>query len=173
MENAEFYKVRNKYDWAFVTINEATGTFMTEGSFGTYAYTWTAIGDQTLKQFLAGLDFDYFMSKTKGLAYRVFDHDGTIAELRRIIKEARREGNRDKEQTREAWDATEALEDEYYDDQGLFLNAMQGHSEIMDVIGWDDWWHVTRTRDDAQCRGFWEMMWPEIVKAITPAKAVA
>lgn len=52
---AEAWTLRVGPEWGVFMLNEATGTFCAQTTFGNYAYTWTRIGEQTLKAFLIGL----------------------------------------------------------------------------------------------------------------------
>ena len=69
---ARVYKVRSRnrfgWGWAVATIREwpRGGQIDIQSDFGNYGNTWTAVGDRSLREFLCGLDFDYFMNKAGG-----------------------------------------------------------------------------------------------------------
>lgn len=96
------------------TMDEATGLFMAESPYGTFSYYWSpANRGENLYQFIAGLDFDYFMGKAAKQDYRELDIERTLAGYRRdVIQERRQWSSLTKEQAREVWDALRALEAE-------------------------------------------------------------
>lgn len=87
---ARVYKVRARarhgWGWAVATLREwpKGGQMDVQSDFGNYAYAWSAIGDRTLRQFLAGLDFDYFMNKA-GAQWREFDEEATVRRIKADI----------------------------------------------------------------------------------------
>lgn len=165
LDGAEFYRIRNGGEWAHITINERTGTFMAQSSYGTFGYIWTAIGDCTLKQFLAGLEYGYFFSKVAASHGYKFSADRTIQSLREMIIEARREKDIDDLEARTLWRVADTAKE--YDDEGAFLGAMYFDYDMSrflrgDVTG------VTRRERDPQCAGFWEKIWPVFLAEIAP-----
>jgi len=75
--NVECYTIRAENEWAYIYIDEDNGVFTSYSSFGNYAYRWSHIGGRTLKAFLSGLNFDYFMGKTRR-EYLRFDPEATV-----------------------------------------------------------------------------------------------
>lgn len=88
---ARVYKARSRgrygWGWATATIREwpKGGSIDVQSDFGPFAYSWGAIGDRTLREFLCSLHFDYFMGKAASKGFRVFDEEATIRRLKRDI----------------------------------------------------------------------------------------
>lgn len=167
----ERYIIRPKpgFEWAFIYVDETTGVFSCYSSFGTYAYCWTHIGTATLKEFLSGLDFDYFMGKTRQ-GYRRFDPDATVKGVKEYIIERRRDGSLDRTDARNAW--TDA-DDLWQNDSHEFFEALCSSGPLMKLYG-GDYYDIARERPDGNSRGFWEKIWPEFLNKIrAPAEAAA
>jgi hypothetical protein len=162
-EAVERYIVRVRSDWAYIYIDEANGVFASYSSYGNYAYCWRHIGDDTLKEFLIRLDFDYFMGKTRP-DYCRFDSEATSEGIQRTIIEARREGSLTAEEARSAWsDLADICRDS---SEGFFADFCQCRA-LMNIYG-GDYCDIARDRPDGDSRGFWREIWPEFIKQITP-----
>jgi hypothetical protein len=161
--------IRKEHEWAFVYVDEKTGVFACYSSFGTYAYCWTHIGDRTLKQFLSGLNFDYFMGKTRR-DYLRFDFDATVEGIKQHIKEGRRNGDLTKAEARAAWGSIEDLSDENSPDR--FADSLYWSKPLMHAYG-NDMCDVCRERPDPDSRGFWKTIWPEFLKNISATAEIA
>lgn len=155
-------------EWAFIYLDEKTGVFTSYSSFGNYAYCWSHIGNDTLKEFLRDLEFDYFMNKTFGPETKIFDFNATIDGMKEYICDARRQGVITKTMARDAWSEIEELEDKQSVD--LFVNDVYESRAIYRAYG-HDFESVIRMRPNPQCKGFWEIIWPEFLKMIAPAEA--
>lgn len=133
------------------------GHFAAVTSFGEYGATWTHCGLPFL-EFLCSLEFDYLMTKAAPEGhYRRYDHDATIASLRRLVSEGRRQGDIGKDDAREVWEALDRLARE---DNG-------GHAlitELRDVpklrILTREPYEFIRETPSANARGFWTDLWP-------------
>jgi hypothetical protein len=164
------YIVRAKHEWAFVYLDEEYGTFQCQSSYGTYAHIWGHIGKRTLKEFLAGLDFDYFMKKARP-GFCVFDYDKTVERMKQRIIDARRNGSSvDKNKARNAWQALEAIE--YTNSQDGFLYQVYHTSDLYDVLG-SEFYEYAEKEPDGNSRGFWREIWPELLKQFEPQPALA
>ena len=77
--------------WADITIREWNegGSIDVQSDLGGYSYTWHAIGNMKLREFLCKLDFDYFMTKTTGRRHLEFDPDKTQEAILKDICRAR------------------------------------------------------------------------------------
>ena len=160
---AEKWLIRSGLEWAFIFIDEVTRTLSTVGSFGNWGYTWTAIGPRTLKEFLAGLEFDYFFGKVddanKG---REFDAEKTVQNAKRVIIEWRRGGG-DNATARFAWDDLNSIQDET--DGGredVFMTRLYESEDLYEVFSGD---FSAGHRRHPQCEGFWTKIWPVFLEA--------
>jgi hypothetical protein len=158
----ERFIVRKEHEWAFVYIDEQTGVFACYSSFGTYAYCWTHIGERTLKEFLRGLNFDYFMGKARP-GYRRFDAEATVKGIKQSIIEQRRDGYINKSDARNAWTDAEGL---WHDNQHEFFEQLCSSAPLMKFYD-GDYCDIGRETPDGNSRGFWEAIWPEFLKQIS------
>ncbi|OYU91942.1 MAG: hypothetical protein CFE29_03595 [Bradyrhizobiaceae bacterium PARB1] len=156
----ERFVIRAGHEWAFIYVDEAHGVFTSYGSFGNYNYSWGSIGDRTLKQFLAGLNFDYFMGKTRR-DYLRFDAEASVKGIKEHILEARRVGDISKDEARQAWREADDLE--HHQSADSFYSYLCQSEEIMDLYG-GDYCDIARERPDGDSRGFWQKIWPEFLK---------
>lgn len=167
----ERYIIRPKpgYEWAFIYVDEKTGVFACYSSFGNYNYCWNHIGTRTLKEFLRGLDFDYFMGKTRS-GYRRFDYDATVEGIKHHIIDSRRTAYLSKEEAREAWKELDDISDENSSDR--FFDAFCWSKPLMHVYG-GDICDIARERPDPDSRGFWKVIWPTFLEKIAQTEGVA
>jgi hypothetical protein len=165
----ERYVIRADHEWAFVYIDEEYGTFQCQSSYGTYAYIWRAIGQRTLKEFLAGLDFDYFMKKARP-DFQIFDFDGSVERMKEAIVRCRREGGCEKVEARAAWEALGEID--YTKSQDAFLYQVYSTSDLHEVLG-SDFYELAEKEPDGNSRGFWRKIWPELLKQFSPRPAMA
>jgi hypothetical protein len=155
------YVIRSKHEWAIIHIDERYGSFACQSTFGTYAYIWRSIGDDTLKEFLRDLRFDYFMGKARP-GYRKFDFEATCDNVKRLIRQYRREGSIDKKLARKAYREIEFLSP---DGEQAFASDMY-RSEVLVEVFHSDFMDLIRETPDADSRGFWEVIWPKFVEQI-------
>lgn len=174
MSEIERYIVRgagvHKLEWGFIYVDEEKRVFTSYTSFGSYAYCWSNIGPATLKEFLRDLDFDYFMKKAAGNDYMHFDFDATINGMKAFIADKRRQGALDKNKARDVWYEIERIANRQSVD--LFVDDVYSSKEICDAYG-HDFEGVIRNSPNPQCTGFWNVIWPEFLKQIAPAKVAA
>ena len=157
------YALRVGGDYADIVIREwpGGGYICIQSSFGSYANTWNAIGEEPFRKFLCGLkDMGYFFGKCMGNDYLEFDCEATVKEIKREIVKCRRAGEVGKEVSREIWDSL------------CELNA-NICSEMLADMGEYDFDHMVDrlycgdrsaipfiTRPKCDCRNFWEQIWP-------------
>jgi hypothetical protein len=153
----ERFIIRAHHEWAFVYIDETTGVFACYSSFGSYNYCWTHIGTRTLKEFLLDLDFDYFMGKTRGLAYKQFSADATLTGIKEYIIEGRRDGWISKEVARTAWEEAVDLQSSHD-----FFGEFCASKVLMGIYG-GDYCGVAREALTGNAKGFWEKIWPALL----------
>jgi hypothetical protein len=169
--NVEMHLVRAKHEWAYIVADEMTGVFLAHGSFGCFAHTWPPQHRrEPLLQFLGRLDCDYFMKKTRNGKHMVFHMDETVKALKQKVIDARRQGNCQKQEARHAWNAIEDTAEDFADESG-FLNALYRDPDIEAALGCDDFWEWSRHCLAPDCKGFWEVIWPEFLKKIAQVPA--
>lgn len=177
METAEFYHVRNEregrpgYEWAVIFIHEPTGTFSAVSSFGNFAYIWRARGSETLKQFLADLEYGYFFGKTSASRGNRFDPEESSKNIKRLILDRRREKSIDKVDARYAWRKAEELDG--LDNEGAFFHDAHSSPSFDRVLTHDDFMDIGAHGRDPQCDGFWQEIWPQFLKQIAPGRTPA
>lgn len=160
-DTAIVYKVRSADQfggWASATIREWAegGALDVQSDWGTFSYSWNAIGDRPLRAFLAELSFDYFMGKTRD-SHRILDWDETVTNLKRSIMEDRRSGSLEREEARERWDDVESMEDTSSAD--VFCERFFHFAWAYE---WCDGSDPAKYRDDPNCRQFWDGPWQEL-----------
>lgn len=155
MAEIERYIVQKGHEWAYIYIDEEVGSFMCQSSYGTYAYIWRSIGTRTLKQFLAELNFDYFMGKAHP-GYQCFDAERSVENVKEAIIRCRRENDCDAATAREAWNELEYIET----DNGIrFCDGLCRSDALMKILG-GDYYEYARESADGNSRGFWRELWP-------------
>jgi hypothetical protein len=169
MTPIERYIVRGagslKGEWAFIYLDEEKGVFSSYSSFGSYAYCWAHRGSDTLKDFLRDLEFDYFMGKTRGRDFERFDFYATIKGMREFVADARRQGELTKAEAREVWTDIEELECDSTESVDLFVDRVYASKAIGEAYG-HDFGNVICNSPDRQCKGFWDVIWPEFLKQL-------
>lgn len=100
----ERYDVRFGGDRAIFTIDENDGLFNCHSSYGNYSYSWPRHGRKSFKHFILELAClrSYFLNKISN--DNVFNLDASVRLWKKQIIEMRKNGDRDKEDARAAWD---------------------------------------------------------------------
>lgn len=166
---AMVYKIRGECGWADITLREwdRGGSFSCQSDYGNYSHIWTAIGDGTLRDFLCGLDYGYFMNKTRGDTTQ-FSGIKTLEKLKTDIMKARRSMSSydigiqeiDSNQAREYWVEVENLGLEDYDSMDIYFDRfmqtecceyLYGNCSQSIPVEYEPIW---------ECKGFWENIWP-------------
>lgn len=170
--NAEVYDVRSeKYpgEWAVVTIQEEIGLFSAYSSYGHYAYQWNNHGSKSVKEFVQNLDYDYFFEKTAHTRGKVFCPDTSFQKLKKVILEARREKCIDKVEAECAWHELKTIDhliqDGLIKEEAQFISHIWSLDDLCNVVMSYDT-NVVCYKKDPDCVGFWEKLWPEILKAL-------
>ena len=154
--------VRVGHDWAHISIDEETGVVAITSSYGDYTYIWRSIGTDTLLEFVCGLNFDYAMGKFLGQR-SCFDAKATIKSYREAILEYRLRWDIEEDDARKYWNELGEIED--HDSVDLF------HRDISetDFAGWfEDWWEYGTYTHPPRARMFWDTLWAEFVKEVSP-----
>jgi len=165
---AVVYKLRNipEGGWADITLREwkGGGTFDCQSDYGNYANTWTAIGSRTFKQFLCGLDMDYFLKKTRPRDYRIFDAEKTCKQIKENIIESRKNNDLSKEDARTCWEEIDDIENEDPNDTTGFWYLLEKTRLVELIYDWDPSAVPSATTYNYDCIAFWERVWPHITK---------
>lgn len=188
---AEVYSVKNAGEWATIVVRswaEPTqdgplrhrGELLINSTFGSWSNYWSAPG-VPFKQFLAGVEFDYLMSKLMGRELEEHDGDATFKYLKERMLEMRRKGRIDKDAAAWLWremnERHESLEgsvESFVWACGSILDeakeswstthtrhAMDEFAELL-----DESWNYTKTRINPSAKGFWRDIWGEFIKSI-------
>jgi hypothetical protein len=182
--DAEVYSVRKDYEWATIVLrcwsrpanvgtpHERTyycGEIIINSTFGCWANVWTACGEP-FKQFLLDAEFDYVFTKFMGAKLEVWDGEGSVKSLRRLLLEYRRIGDLDKEEARKLWDEIDANEYELESSSNDFVECASRIADDIDSRGvhrlLSEPWELTTTQHDHQAVGFWRELWPEFTQAL-------
>ena len=157
---ARVYKARSRdrygWGWAVATVREwpRGGQLDVQSDFGSYAYSWSAIGDRTLREFLCGLHFDYFMNKAAAGGGRVFDEDATIRRIKADIFERARDGCIDRETAHEWRDDLDSCGDA--GSEHVFAERLMATDWFYKLY---DSYPGIVMRDSPQARAFWDGPW--------------
>lgn len=165
-EELASYVVRSdKYGyWGRATIKEwdKGGLIQITSDFGTYEFTWTSIGDQTLREFMVGLNFGYAMGKlTDDRGVSEFDGEATEKAMRHQICELRREDGISKDDAREAWQDLDIWLDDSAPGQVFCHTVVNDCTTYFDKVCYNQPENIpdmTRVRPSVQ--GFWDEIWP-------------
>lgn len=147
--------------WAIVTIREwdGGGSLDVQSDSGNYSYLWSSIGSESLRKFLCGLQFDYFMGKTRGKHYEEFDAEATQKAILEDIIRSRRNGNIYSKVAKRLWDDVLSMDVSY--PESNFLEALFYEEELVveiyDHSRCDIPWMKKPTME---CLNFWEHIWP-------------
>lgn len=155
---ARVYKVRSVRrhgGWAIATIREwpKGGQIDVQSDFGNYAYAWGAIGERTLREFLCGLGFDYFMNKAAH-NWRVFDEAATVRSIKAYIFEQVKDGSIDRATAHEWRDELDEIG--HTGSEHLFAERLMAHDWMWKL--YDDYPSIIM-RDSPQAQAFWDGPW--------------
>lgn len=148
--------VRHGGSYVRVTMEEATGQVSVYSDYGDWSYRWTAIGDTTLPEFVAGLDSQYAGGKFLGAALRVFSVESTVELIRRHILELRRDATYTKDFAATEWEQVGYLESGDYD-----FRMWCENTKIADA------YEFSSEEVDAAWLTFWRKLWePYVIPAL-------
>jgi hypothetical protein len=182
--DAEVYIVRKNHEWATIMLrcwsrpaNVGTehkhtyygGEILINSTFGCWANVWIACSDP-FKQFLLDAEFDYVFTRFMGTRLEVWDGEGSVKSLRRLLLEHRRIGELDKDEARRLWDAIEANELDLAPSLDAFVECASSIADDIDSKSvyrlLSEPWELTTTQHDHQAVGFWREIWPEFTAAL-------
>lgn len=148
--------------WAEITIKEWSngGSVNIQSESGNYANFWTAIGEGPFRKFLCKLNFDYFMEKCRGSAYKEFDAEQTIRELQERVIEGRREGWLEPDAARDIWNDLVDVSVCSASSIGDLLCVIDGQRIVSELYD-GDWYDAPNCEKPRQeCLNFWRHIWP-------------
>ena len=141
---------------------------MAHGSYGTFAYTWTAPGDNPL-DFMSEIDFDYAMSKLRG-DFMVLCKESQSEDFFKKIKSMRKNGELSKEEARElSEEFSSILEDS--DGKHEFYNNLMSHQTLCDFF--QDYDKDFKLMPEGNCVGFWNDIWCPLIKSLKETKSIS
>lgn len=135
-----------------------SATWCCYSSYGVYGHHWSSMGSP-FAEFIQGMGADYLLSK---IGRKEADPDRVLKEVRRLIREARRENRITKDEAAEAYAECRRIEDET---TGAFVLAMLYDSVEISRVG-IEWCDMSTTSYDPQCLGFVRRIWPKFVEAL-------
>ncbi len=169
----ERYTIQSGYDFATICISEWAprqdahgpiygGEILVNSTFGPFCASWGHCG-VPFKRFLAGLNFDYFMEKTRGRETRLrFDGERSVRDVFARLIELRREGL-SREKARDAWDVLVLRQEEAGSSPNEFVSVV--HS--LELRGLSEPWELIREEYTPDTRGFWSDIWPLFVATLS------
>ena len=149
--------IRGMADRHTFILDERTGQIMIDGSYGTFAYSWSTSGraGTSLHAFLHSLDFDYFMKKASKTPHRDHDMPKTLLRMREDVLDARRHDSITKEQARAVWNAVHDLDETMSESE--FIAAFQSDNDLYEY--WCDGGPPMATKENGAMRAFWDEVW--------------
>ncbi len=172
MSDVKVFLPRDGLDWAEIHVRPFPSgvSVLAASSFGTYANVWTAIGDGDALDWLRDTEFDYFMTKCAPNRGRVFDPEGSAAEVRRRLMETRREGALSKAGARKALEDLDAIGTPL-DETAWFFEAMR--SSVVDLVYSGDMTDFPCLyRRDPMAAGFWRLWQIALAENVTSINQV-
>ncbi|WKZ86287.1 hypothetical protein N5B55_04875 [Ralstonia pickettii] len=178
----ETYDIRKGGEWATFCVrrwaDEQPGRFggeiLIHSSFGNYSNSWSACGVD-FRQFLINTNYHYFMDKVLPNEHEEYDHEATVAALKKAVIEGLRKTKEfDKEQARAIFEAIKDLPHCTTTDQ--FVHEALNSHEIAQMTCSEPW-HYATMREKPGPVWFWRELWPvfvaELRKELDAEKAVA
>lgn len=163
---ATLYRVHVGLEWADCYLrDEGRRCALTiQSTLGAYAYTWSNIGEgKSFRAFLSGLDFTYFMQKTRP-DYLLFDPEATARSIADDLLKVWRDGDLPAEL---ALDCLDRFEDERpWEIPGadLFHSRLEA-TGIAGTLYQHDLAGIAKLRPRGECLTFWNELWPVLCDA--------
>jgi hypothetical protein len=170
----EQYKVRSEGQYATICVScwgptEADpdsyygGEILINSSYGRFCHQWHACGEP-FKQFLVGLNFDYFMNKCLKGDAQVYDGKSTFKKAVTRVLTARRHGELVDSDARFIYDALQQDAFEILESEDLFYTCLDFPGTAARTIGlFDDAHEMVSQMPNPQATGFWNKLWPLFV----------
>lgn len=160
-------KLESHFDWANVTIEKLPegGILKCISSCGNYSYIWGSIGPKSFTEFLAGLDYQYFMNKAHNEHGKEFDSIATYNALVNDVIISRKNGELSNKVARQCYDE---LQQSLKSLQNA-LNLDEFYRDLEDSITFEyllrnDPTNIpTCSKNIGECEYFWEKLWAPLV----------
>lgn len=165
-QTCEYYHIRNGYTWAdiaFIVRNKQVDVLI-NSDYGHFAHNWISCG-QNPKAFLCSMGKDYAMQKLSNYQSMEIDMDECMKDLKRSIIEARRNGELDAEQAREAWEQMTEDWDNYSSSYDIACSKLVDN-EYFEVVFGDYEALPSSKRMKPECEGFWDKIWVPFVEEL-------
>lgn len=174
-DHVTLFTIRDGWEWGniFVRPTAEGAEVVAHSTFGTYGYTWGAMGGDW-REFLSSCSREYAMRKLAGQSYDVpLDRDEFIAAMRAEIDDYEKGaldswGILDAEQDRRIKACRDALDDEWgWDDVPLdalfwhFNEHASGAPYAMEL------YETRLTKINPQVVGFWDTIWTPFAQAMS------
>lgn len=168
---ARCVSIRNGYEYGEVFIRHGSTegregrpqnwvTFSCHTSFGAYSNHWSHIGPCDWREFIQNGDMDHIMSKFCPGKWQEADFEGTVKVFKKMIREARSEGDLTKDEARNAREMlsegiSKARDYESVPDAAVAM--------LLDHVAGEDWatdaWESVKRRPNGQAKGFFQQIW--------------
>lgn len=175
---ARCVSIRNSYEYGEIFIRHGSTegregraqnwvTFSCHTSFGAYSNHWSHIGSNDWREFIQGGDCDHVMSKFCPGKSQEADFEGTVKAFKKMIREARSEGDLTKDEARSAREMlaegiSKARDYESVPDAAVAM--------LLDHVSGEDWatdaWESVKRRINGQAKGFFEQIWTPFREAM-------
>lgn len=132
-------------------------------SYGTFGHFWSHMG-APFGEFIKNVDTYYLLGK---IARKETDPRGVMENVKHAVREARREKSIDAETAREAYDAINAIADEYEHDGSVLCHELYQASELSFI---DDWCEIGSMDYSLDAKNFALKLWPEFVRLFREQK---
>lgn len=138
---------------------EYGATWTAYSSFGVFGHYWGSMGEP-FAEFIDGIESDYLLSK---IARMETNADKTFAEVKRLIRQRRRDGRITKEEARDAIDDVLAIEANGDHAEVACNDLYQSPAISRCRIEWCD---LSTREPEQQAVVFVKKLWPLFVKAV-------
>lgn len=154
------YDVRSEEGrWLGTFIVTHDGLVCCNTDYGSYSYWWHAFGDDIIA-FLLQINTGYLLSKVS--PRDEYDGDETEKAIKRLIIQARRDGDLSREDAREEWDLIGDTDLERSEGFALWLRDTRLDSKH----GFSDLWELARRGVNRQAAMFAERVWPRFCQML-------
>jgi len=139
----------------------AKATWTAESSYGVYGYHWSGMG-QPFGDFIAQMNDGYLLGK---IGKQVLNDELTIREIKKYVRECRREKHINAETARDAYEAIDSIAADYEGD--VLCSHLMCASELSFICDW----HFAVQEYEGNVQQFAKRLWPEFVKQFNAARA--
>lgn len=139
----------------------------------TFTHYWSHTGTEDFRDFLAELDYSYFMKKTTANKGFVFDLDASFQEMKRNLCVARREDDfLTKEKAREVWkDMHRIYKNSAACSTDYFYHDFEESLYVEELLDNEVWELPDMEVPDVHCAFFWNNVWPALLEEFRKEQA--